>query len=352
MNPAAGPDATTAAPSSAPSSDVSPNCTAVQILYATDRERIADKRLGFSFTAKRSSGENLHYGECTVSIPATHKLGELESPSFLRFEFRPNPEKHIVLQEVTTLEEEAFLSRIRERVTNSPAKDAFIFVHGYNVDFETAARRAGQFAFDLGFIGVPILYSWPSNGTFEDYASDSANVGWTASHLERLLCLLEARSGAQKIHLIAHSMGNRAVCDALKALSYGRTTQTNPLLHHLVLAAPDIDAETFRQLASALRRVSDHITLYASSKDKALAASAKLHKYPRAGGVPVLVLPDVESIDASAVASDFFAHSYFAETYPLLSDINELLSDDKPASKRFALRPKTGTEGVYYMFKA
>jgi esterase/lipase superfamily enzyme len=271
--------------------------------------------------------------------------------SFRRFEFRPNPEKHIVLQEVTTLEEDAFFDSVKQRVDSSRAKDAFVFVHGYNVDFETAARRAGQFAFDLGFIGAPILYSWPSNGTFEDYASDAANVGWTASHLDRFLRLLEARSGASKIHLIAHSMGNRAVCDALKALSYDRTAQAHPLLHHLVLAAPDIDAETFRQLASALRLVSDHITLYASSKDKALAASAKLHKYPRAGGLPVLVLPDVESIDASAVASDFLAHSYFAGTYPLLSDIYELLSDDKPASKRFALRSTTSTDGVYYMFK-
>jgi esterase/lipase superfamily enzyme len=118
------------------------------------------------------------------------------------------------------------------------------------------------------------------------------------------------------------------------------------------MAAPDIDAETFRQLASALRKVSDHITLYASSKDKALAASAKLHKYPRAGGIPILVLPDIESIDASAVASDFLAHSYFAGTYPLLSDIYALLSDDKPASKRFALQATRGTDGVYYMFKA
>jgi esterase/lipase superfamily enzyme len=176
-------------------------------------------------------------------------------------------------------------------------------------------------------------------------------IGWTADHLQRMLRILETRSGAQKIHLIAHSMGNRAVCEALKALSYSRSAQPAPLLHHLVLAAPDIDAETFRQLAAALRQVSDYITLYASSNDKAIAASAKLHKYPRAGGVPVLVLPDVESIDATAVSTDFLGHGYFAATFPVLSDIHELLADDKPAAERFALRATTGVDGVYYMFK-
>lgn len=339
-------------PASASADEERGNWTAVQIFYATDREPAKDKRLGLSFSAKRAKNESLHYGECVVSIPDTHKLGEFESPSFLRLEFRPNPSKHIVLQEVTSLEEGAFYEKVRQRVAGSAAQDAFIFVHGYNVDFKSAARRTGQFAFDLGFVGAPILYSWPSNGTVGDYASDSANVIWTASHLERMLRLLEARSGARKIHLIAHSMGNRAVCDALKALSYSQSERAQALLHHLVLAAPDIDAETFRQLASALRQVSDRITLYASGKDKALAASAKLHKYPRAGGVPVMVLSEVESIDASAVGTDFLAHSYFASTYPLLADIYELLSDDKPASMRFALRAITGVTGVYYRFKA
>lgn len=48
----------------------------------------------------------------------------------------------------------------------------------------------------------------------------------------------------------------------------------------LVLAAPDIDADTFRELAESLERVSGHITLYASSEDKAIRASKKLHMNP------------------------------------------------------------------------
>jgi Alpha/beta hydrolase of unknown function (DUF900) len=34
-------------------------------------------------------------------------------------------------------------------VAASPSRDAFIFVHGYNVSFPDAARRTAQIAFDL-----------------------------------------------------------------------------------------------------------------------------------------------------------------------------------------------------------
>ena len=190
----------------------------------------------------------------------------------------------MVLKEVTSLAEDAFYDSVRQRVTNSPAKDAFIFVHGYNVDFKTAARRVGQFAFDLGFIRSPnplLAFQRHPRGL-----QRFANVGWR-QRLDASLRILEARSGARKIHLIAHSMGNRAVVDALKALSYHAGVPS--LIHCCIILLwqlPDIDAKTFRQLASALRQVSDHITLYASSKDKAIAASAKPAQISESGRRP------------------------------------------------------------------
>jgi esterase/lipase superfamily enzyme len=116
----------------------------------------------------------------------------------------------------------------------------------------------------------------------------------------------------------------------------------------LVLAAPDIDADTFRELAESLKRVSGHITLYASSKDKAIRASKKLHMNPRLGALPLVVLPGVESIDASRLGSDWLSHSYFGDNWPLLSDIHALFSADLPASKRFGLEKHTDGEKTYY----
>ncbi|HEX4167153.1 MAG TPA: alpha/beta hydrolase [Bryobacteraceae bacterium] len=327
------------------------NTSVVRVFYATDREPKEHSKLGLRFKANRSNAE-LHYGECHISIPVTHKVGHLDSPSVLKLEFRPNPERHIVLHHVDSLEEETFFTRVADVVSKSETREAFIFVHGYNVTFEDAARRTGQFAFDLQFVGAPILYSWPANGRVLDYPADEANVIWTAPHLERFLTLLAQHSGAKRIHVIAHSMGNRAVCDALKALSYRQPKNANVLLHHLVLAAPDIDADTFRELTAALKAMAGRITLYASSNDKAIKLSCKLHKNLRAGSPPPIVVAGIESIDASEMGTDFLRHSYFSDNWPLLADIHEILTDDKPASKRFGLRQATCPDGTFYVFRA
>ena len=98
--------------------------------------------------------------------------------------------------------------------------------------------------------------------------------------------------------------------------------------------------------------MSGHITLYASSRDKAILLSRKLHKNPRAGAPPLVIVPGVESIDASEMGADWLSHSYFSDNWPLLSDIHALLSADMPAAKRFGLMEKIDAKGTYYVFRA
>ena len=324
------------------------NASLVRVFYATDRRKIHDWSDGPQYNFERSELGKLQYGKCTISIPKIHKMGRLESPSLLKLEFRSDPEKHIVLTYATSLEEELYFEEVRAYVAKSAKKEAFVFVHGYNVSFDDAARRTGQIAFDLGFIGAPIFYSWPSNDKVADYMKDETNITWSAPHFQRFLTLLSQNSGAERIHIIAHSMGNRAVCDALKALSYDPSNRVK--FNHLVLAAPDIDAETFQELATLLRRLAARITLYESSKDKALFASKKIHGNARAGE-PLLIIPGLDTIDASLIDTDFLGHSYFSESWPLLSDIHSLLFNDELASQRFGLTRIDTKDGEYYAFR-
>jgi esterase/lipase superfamily enzyme len=191
----------------------------------------------------------------------------------------------------------------------------------------------------------PSFYSWPSNGKVKDYIKDETNITWASPHFERFLELLAKYSTADRIHIIAHSMGNRAVCDALKHIKSNPDTR----LKFTHLAAADIDADTFRELADTLRDLSARVTLYESSKDKALVASKKIHGNPRAGE-PLLLVPGMDTIDASAIDTDFLAHSYFSNNWPLLSDIYNLLFNDHPPSNRFGLRPMQHADGKYYAF--
>ena len=324
------------------------NASLVRIFYATDRRKIHDWSDGPQYNFERAESGTLQYGKCTISIPKIHKMGKLESPSLLKLEFRPDPEKHIVLTYTTSLEEELYFEQVRAYVAKSVKKEAFVFVHGYNVSFEDAARRTGQIAFDLGFIGAPVFYSWPSNDKIADYIKDETNITWSTPHFQRFLTLLSQNSGAERIHIIAHSMGNRAVCDALKALSYDPNNRVK--FNHLVLAAPDIDAETFQELATLLQRLTARITLYESSNDKALFASKKIHGNARAGE-PLLIIPGLDTVDASLIDTDFLGHSYFSESWPLLSDIHSLLFNDELASQRFGLTKIDTTDGEYYAFR-
>ena len=325
------------------------NCSLVQVFYGTDRMQTLGGDGKPSYDERHSALGKISYGVCAISIPKTHKRGMLETPSILKLEFRPDPEKHIVLQSIQSVEEDVFLQKVGASVDASASKEAFIFIHGYKVSFEDAARRTGQLAFDLEFVGAPIFYSWPSYGKLADYTRDENNVIWSAPHFQRFVGLLAQHSGAQRIHIIAHSMGNRAVCDALKALSNDPATQFK--LNHLILAAADIDADTFRELAANLQKISGRVTLYESSRDKALMASKKIHGNPRAGE-PLLVVSGLDTIDASAIDTDFLGHSYFSDNWPLLADIHSILRSDELPGVRFGLMEMDCPDGKYYAFRA
>lgn len=269
-------------------------------------------------------GLALETGLAQVSIPPHHVVGEVERPSVWRGDLFEDPQEHMVVHGIVPQAEDAWFATLRDVVAGSDAQDAFVFVHGYNVTFEEALLRTAQIAYDLKFRGAPICFSWPSQGGVAEYTVDEANVRWATSHLERFLLALKARSGAARIHLIAHSMGNRALTETLQRLR-ATLKPGETLFHEIVLAAPDVDADTFRDdLAPALLPTANRVTLYASSRDAALQLSRKVHGYPRAGeaGDGLVVVPGLETVDVSEVSG---SHSYIGNNGRVLDDLGALL---------------------------
>ena len=286
-------------------------------------------------------GTELQMGVCEVSIPKTHKVGQLESPSILSFEFNEDPEKHVVLMGVERREPDAFFDELNARINEDPAKEAFVFVHGYNVSFEKAARRTAQLAHDLRFDGAPIFYSWPSAANALQYTVDENNVVWTVPQLRDFLLGVAQKTDARRVHLIAHSMGNRALTAALARLSTEVKQEELPLFHEILLTAPDIDADVFRRdIAPAIVKTAQRVTLYASSNDNALVASKKVHGYPRAGesGPDIVVLQGIDTIDVSGVDTSLLGHSYYGSSDSVLTDMAQLLHEYKPPDLRDRLK--------------
>jgi esterase/lipase superfamily enzyme len=323
----------------------------VQIFYATDRKLTSEIGGHSLYADERCDDEIVQLGTCDVAIPETHVMGKFESPTLWRFEFAPDPRKHIVLLQTTRLPEQHFFDQMRSRISQSNKNDAFVFVHGYNVRFEDAARRTAQIAYDLQFQGAPVLYSWPSRGKLGRYPADEATIDWTRPHLVQFLKDIAARSGAGLVHVIAHSMGNRALMRALKDVP--NTSQTGVQFSQVVLTAPDIDSGEFMQLAREINRNSERITLYASSTDEAIRLSRRFHDHPRAGeaGRNILVIAGVDTVDASNVDTTFLAHSYFSSKRTVLSDLSYLIREGYPPERRHGLERKRHSKGTYWAFR-
>ena len=322
----------------------------VRVFFATDRNLTGNTNPKEMFGANRS---NLAYGTCEVSLPRDHRMGELESPSIWRLEFREDPTKHVVLLRTAIASKDAFFADVAARVRQSTTGNAFLFVHGYNVTFEDAARRTAQITYDLGFDGAPTFYSWPSRGSVPAYTVDEQNIEWAQVNLRSFLDDFFTRSDAQNVYLIAHSMGNRALTHAVASLLTDKPALRGRL-REVILTAPDIDADVFkRDIAPALTAAGRPVTLYASSEDLALVASKKVHGYARAGdsGQGLVVVPGIETVDATRVDTSFLGHSYFAEARSVLSDIFYLIRYGKRADQRFGLRPVEAQAGRYWEFK-
>jgi esterase/lipase superfamily enzyme len=280
-------------------------------------------------------------------------MGEVERPSIWKLEFREDPEKHLVLLKTSLQEKDQFFADLAARIAGSPGKKTFVFIHGYNVTFADSARRTAQISYDLGFDGVPVFYSWPSQGTVRGYPVDEANVEWSQANLTAFLSDFLDRTDAESIYLIAHSMGNRALTRAFSFVAQ-KTPQARKRFRELILTAPDIDAAVFkRDILPQIRGGESSITLYASSSDKALLASKEFHGYLRAGeaGAGIIVMSGMDTIDATSVDTSFLGHSYFAENRSVLSDIYYLIRGPAPPGKRFGLSPVDTPSGRYWVFK-
>lgn len=301
--------------------------------YLVWQGRFAIDKEGVAYTGGR--GE-LVRGRCLVTVPDTHERGKIERPVWHRLEVTEDVRRHMVVVAAHELPDSEFHRQLAEAVASAEHRDLFVFIHGYNVDFESAVRRTAQIAVDLPFRGVPVCYSWPSQGSLLGYTVDENNVTWTVSHLKQFLMGLVVHSQAESINLVAHSMGNRALTAALREFSLEKGAAAE-MFDRVVLAAPDVDADHFRRdLAPHLLNAARHVTLYASSGDRALIASKQVHGYPRAGesGPEMVVLPGIETIDVSGIDLSLLGHSYYGESQPLLHDLFHIVRKSLPAAQR------------------
>jgi esterase/lipase superfamily enzyme len=337
----------------------------VEILYATDRLPVDRKGGGQEYGYQRSA--SLAFGRCTVEIgndvpwPVLEKnsrvqkrdvplpLSVQEILEIGRFPATPIPFTKIgkdLVEDSSILARNeqvagVFRNEVSRRLAETPCKEAFVFVHGYNNTFEDSVFVMAELWHFLGRKGLPIVYTWPAGrgGRVRGYNYDRESGEFTIHHLKNFLRILASCPEIEKIHCLAHSRGTDVLSSAMRELiiearAAGKNPRKEFKIADFTLAAPDLDMDVFtqRMMSERLGMGLGRITMYVSEEDKALGFSSWLFAgIQRVGRLAfenltqdqkkrLSQVSDAAIVDAR-VNSGFIGHSYFYSDPAVSSDL-------------------------------
>lgn len=326
----------------------------VAVHFGTTRPKVSSQELPSRFGSGRGKS-TLTLGVAHVGIPKGHQIGVLERPlAIWKIQMKEDAAKHIVLKSVEVLSKEEWKSSAAAEATTRNRKSAFLFIHGFNVTHQDAMFRAAQIARDISYGGLVTAFSWGSEGTIPGYFADESNVRLSIPGLVEFLELLTTEVGIEEFHVVAHSMGSRALLGALPHVPDWNSGQGK--FSEVVFAAPDVDADEYRDDIAAVLKKARRYTLYCSDRDWALTLSRTMRKsYLRAGdgGENVLVTTGVETVDATSLGEYLLGlgHSYIGSKQSVLRDLL-LVFMGQPMTREGLIVRNNHALGDYWEFKA
>ena len=260
------------------------------------------------------SGTRMTYG-ALCEDPLTGTRPACQKPPWLKEELPARLEKKEFLNGITAAD-----------------SDVVLFVHGFNISFNESLEVSLRMVQRTGARAIPVAYSWPSRAKFSAYGIDYDRNQWTTEHLKDFIQdVVNALAEGRVLHLVAHSMGNRALLDALV-----RADLPERRLGQLIMIAPDVDSEIFKDevlRSGPFRRK----TLYVSSHDLALRAAGWLRSgLPRAGDADeqLTVVKGVDTVDTSPLKAGKVGHSVYDYSQLVFDDLGAVLRDEQPTARK------------------
>jgi esterase/lipase superfamily enzyme len=297
------------------------------------------------------SSTKLRYGKAFVKIPEKY-LAKLRSPG--KWDGMPYFKAADELLDVRNrvpLALHDFARDLREEVSRTgDRKHLLVYVHGFNVSFDDSLKRGAALGYN---IGVPVaVFSWPSlkETTPMAYAADRDAALASRDLLASYLATVARSSGAEKVHVIAHSMGTMLFLDMLARRSF---YASGVRFGQVVLAAADTDEGQFRSNIEYLTTAADRVTLYASDGDEALNISQKLAKDRRRVGLlpPPTIVPNVDTMDVSKVNLTWLGHAFVANEVAVLRDMGALIHQDCPPARRVGVKSVQLGDQTYWQLE-
>ena len=271
-----------------------------------------------------------------------------------------------------TLGSATLFTEIKRRMRDE-GRDLIVLIHGYASEFASANERAAELTEKYlvrgkdGEVRQPIVlcFSWPANGRtipFASYISDRQDAAKSGQAIARLffrMCdffMSEARitrneekegkdsehaACANRLHLVAHSMGNWALRNGVQAILERRGSDRLPaILDNIFLMAADEDEDALQDTLKLgmLPRLGNAVHVYHSKDDQALVISdtTKLNPDRLGHNGPV----EMDRTDEKVVAVDcrhvdvtellHANHQYYRLHPAVISDVRAVLSGTRP----------------------
>lgn len=255
-------------------------------------------------------------------------------------------------------------------------RDLIVLIHGYASEFSAALERAAELTekYEVrskdGEKRQPLVvaFSWPANGRmapFVSYISDRQDAAKSGQAIARFFFRLcdfflkeglahrvaqekknkaaEARHAPcpNRLHLVAHSMGNWALRNAVQAIVEQRGADRLPaVFDNVFLMAADEDEDALQDnlKLGLLPRLGNAVQVYHSKDDQALVISdvTKLNPDRLGHNGPV----DMDRTDEKVVAIDcrhvdrtelaHANHQYYRLDPTVIADVQAVLAGERP----------------------
>ena len=296
---------------------------AVPVLVASARTPVAGPAV---FGPGRAP---LSFARFVVSVPPERERGSVTWPGR-----DADPRTEFVTLEAARLRHgEAFVAAMDRELGGTGNDEAIVFVHGYNNTFAEGLYRQAQLAQDFGLPATSVNFAWPSAAAWSGYPYDKESAIFATEGLSQTLDLV-ARSDVDDVVVACHSMGCFLVLETLRIKALRGGDAFLERLHAVVMFAPDINIDIFRERMHEIGHPGIPIYIFASSGDQALQLSARLHgQQARLGMITdpaALADLPVTVVDVTEVKGDDAHGHNTVQTSPLMSALFNGLEDFGP----------------------
>lgn len=307
------------------------------VFFATNRGSLGgEPPRAFDDGPSAANGRVLRFG--TALVDAASQKSEVEIHTAREALSMEDPRERI-------FGSREILDALRTEVGDG-SRPVVIYVHGFRNSFAEAMRDAAEMGTALK--ATVFAFSWPSKDSVAGYYPDQQAAEYSGRAIARafdiFLRWLEALKRKDRcrarVHLVAHSMGNRAIRFALQAMPKVVAGEAPAILDQALLVAADDDADALerwdklRPLCTIARAVS----VYHSPRDLALQVSDRFKLNPNRLGTngPLAIgntADNVFAIDVSGVLGSedsFTSHSFHRTNARVMEDIRRVIGQPGP----------------------